>query len=191
MNELAPRCTVDRCRPSSLCLKTVTRRIYYPGDRAVIPQPGRRTVSYSLLLCICPVGVLNWSLRSGTVDSEFLGKLPIGITLLLDNARIHHATTSLRSLGLPTIAELALAKSITLKHAPPCTPHLNPVEYCFNTVRHFLRSQEAWTEAKLVEPMKNILMSGSFSKAATTKLFTSVIWGTAEPGTRARNVMHS
>ena len=144
-------------------------------------------MSYSLLLCNCPVGVLNWSLTSGTIDSvvfaEFLGKLPNGTTLLLDNARIHHATTSLESMGLPIIAELAIAKSITMKYAPPCAPHLNPVEYCFNTVRHFLRSQEAWTEAKLAEAIKNVLKSGSFSKASMTKLFTSVIWGSAAPGT--------
>ena len=160
------------------------------------PRPAschsQRTVSNSLLLCVCPVGVLNWSLRSGTIDSvvfaEFLGKLPNGITLLLDNARIHHATTSLESMGPPT--ELAIAKSIIMKYAPPYAPHLNLVEYCFNTVRHFLRSQEAWTEAKLIEAIKNIIKSGSFSKASMTKLFTSVIWGSAAPDTRARNVMH-
>ena len=35
------------------------------------------------------------------------------------NARIHHATTFLQSMGLPTIAELAIAKSIAMKYAPP------------------------------------------------------------------------
>ena len=93
------------------------------GERAVIPQPGKRTVSYSLLLCISPVGVLNWSLRSGTIDSlvfsEFLGKLPNGITLILDNARIHHATNALIKQGLLSIKQLADSKTITLKYAPP------------------------------------------------------------------------
>ena len=66
------------------------------GKRAVIPQPGKRTVSYSLLMCISPVGVLNWSLRSGTIDSlvfsEFLGKLPNGITLMPLNAYAYDAS---------------------------------------------------------------------------------------------------
>lgn len=79
-------------------------------------------MTYTLILCVCPIGVLNWSLRSGTVDSEvfseFLGRLPDGITLMLDNARIHHASISLRNKGLSTIAEQADAKNITLKYIP-------------------------------------------------------------------------
>lgn len=74
-------------------------------------RSGRRTVSYSLFLCICPVGVLNWRLRSGIINSvifpEFLGQLPDGITVMLDNAKIHHATKSLRGRDLSSVRELA------------------------------------------------------------------------------------
>ena len=80
------------------------------------------------------------------VFSEFLGRLPDGITLMLDNARIHHASHSLRDKGLPTIVEKAEAKNMTLKYIPAYAPHLNPVEFVFNTVRQLLRSREAWTE---------------------------------------------
>lgn len=64
------------------------------GERAIIRQPGKRTVTYTLILCVCPIGGLDWSLRSDTVDSEvfseFIGRLPDGITLMLDNAQMHH-----------------------------------------------------------------------------------------------------
>ena len=158
------------------------------GERAVIHQPGKRTVTYTLILCVCPVGVLNWSLRSGTVDSEvfseFLGRLPDGITLMLDNARIHHASHSLRDKGLPTIVEKAEAKNMTLKYIPAYAPHLNPVEFVFNTVRQLLRSREAWTEPILQKAMQDLFKTASFSQAAMTKLFKSVVWGGPHPGTR-------
>ena len=91
------------------------------GQRAVLSQPSRRTVSYMLTLCVCPVGILNWTLRSGSIASIFcqaLSKSPEGITRLLDNARIHHATKCLTRKGLPTVAELAESKSISLKYIP-------------------------------------------------------------------------
>lgn len=158
------------------------------GQRAVIRQPGKRTVSYSLLLCISPVGVLNWSLRSGTIDSEifsqFLAKLPNDITVLLDNARIHHATKSLTAKGLPTVAELARSKNMTLKYTPPYAPHLNPVEFTFNTVRNLLKSKQAWTESRLSQALIALFGTEPFSATSMEKLFKSVIWGNAEPGQR-------
>lgn len=63
------------------------------GVRAIVLQPSRRTISYMLTLCICPTGVLYWNLRTGSANaetfSEFLRRLPDGLTLILDNARIH------------------------------------------------------------------------------------------------------
>ena len=149
-------------------------------------------MSYSLLLCVSPVGVLHWSLRSGTVDnvvfSDFLNRLPDGITLVLDNAKIHHATKSLIERDLPTVKQLAASKSITLKYTPPYAPHLNPVEFCFNTVRSELRKQKAWTEAKLVEAIQVIFRADKFSESSMDKLFKSIniIWGSAEVGVRAK-----
>ena len=126
---------------------------------------------------------------------------------MLDNARIHHATQSLTSKGLPTVAELAEVKSIKMRYAPPYAPHLNTVKHCFDTIRHLPRSQQAWTEGELIEALKLILKSDLFSKESMTKLFTSVIWRNAKfskesmtklftsviwrnvkPGTRARHV---
>ena len=86
------------------------------------------------------------------------------------------------------MAELAEVKSIRMRYAPPYAPHLNTVEHCFDTIRHLPRSQQAWTEDELTEALKLILKLDSFSKESMTKLFTSVIWGNAKPGTRARHV---
>ena len=158
------------------------------GKRAVIRQPSKRTVSYMLVLCICPIGVLYWSLRSGSIDSvvfsEVMAKLPNGMTLLLDNARVHHASKCLVEKGLPTIAELAASKSITLKFTPPYAPHLNPVEFTFNTVRQLLRRAKPWTETELGQALTALFKTDSFSKDALTKLFKSVVWGGARPGER-------
>ena len=97
---------------------------------------------------------------------------------------IIHASISLKDKGLPTIAERAEAKNITLKYTPAYAPHLNPVEFVFNTVRQLLRSREAWTEVKLQKAMQDLFKTASFSKAAMTKLFRSVVWGDARPGKR-------
>ena len=141
------------------------------------------------MLCVCPVGVLNWSLRSGTVDSkvfsDFLQKLPDGITLLLDNARVHHASRSLTNRGRPTVMELADSKTIVLKYAPPYAPHLNPVEFTFNSLRQIVRGCEAWTELKLIETLHAAFKSEAFSQTSMSKLFRSVVFGGADPGKRA------
>ena len=160
------------------------------GQRAIVRQPSKRTVSYMLILCICPVGVLYWSLRSGTMDAEAfcetLKRLPDGITLMLDNARTHHATKCLSAKGFPTVAQLAASKFISLRFTPAYAPHLNPVEFTFNTVRNLLRRKEAWTERKLMDALRDLFTQEAFSEASMKKLFKSVIFGGPHPGDRLR-----
>lgn len=109
------------------------------GQRAIVRQPSKMTVSYMLVLCIIPVGILYWSLRSGTIDAEaFCGtlkNLPDGVTLMLDNAWTHRASKCLLTKDLPV---LAASKSISLRFTPPYAPHLNPVEFTSNNTRSFL-----------------------------------------------------
>ena len=121
------------------------------GVRAIVSQPGKRTVSYMLTLCICPIGIVIWIWRNGSVNAEtfsdFLRKLPNGLTVTLDDARIHlihHAKGCLSDKDLSTVAEIAEEKSISLKFIPPYAPHLNPVEFTFNLVRNLLRRKKAW-----------------------------------------------
>ena len=150
------------------------------GQRAVIRQPGKRTVSYMLTLCVSPKGVLHWDLRSGSITAEVfcdtLKRLPDGLTLMLDNARIHYASKCLIAKGLPTVKELAASKSISLKYIPAYAPHLNPVEFNFNTVRNLLRRKEAWTLRKLETALESLFRTDSFCQESQTKLFHKVIF---------------
>ena len=71
------------------------------GKRAVISQPSRRTVSFMLTLCVCPDGIVDWALQSGSITaksfSETLVALPEGLTLVFDNATVHRATKASKS----------------------------------------------------------------------------------------------
>ena len=84
----------------SVMLNSAPSYGYAPrGQRAVILQPSRRTVSRMLTLCISCSGVIHWDSREGAITgkvfSEILRKLPDGLTLLLDNSPVHHAKKSL------------------------------------------------------------------------------------------------
>ena len=69
------------------------------GRRAIVSQPGKRTVTYMVTLCISPIGVLYWNARTGSITAEtFIGilkSLPDGLTLMLDNAPVHHANNTM------------------------------------------------------------------------------------------------
>ena len=118
------------------------------GQRAVILQPSKSTVSRMLTSRISCSGVIYCDLREGAITakefSEILRKLPDGLTLMLDNSR--HTLPNLAKQGSPTIAELAESKMMSLKYIPSYAPHLNPVEYTFNMMRTLLRRKQAWTE---------------------------------------------
>ena len=161
------------------------------GRRAVIPQPGKRTAAYMVTLCISPVGVLFWNLRTGSINAEtfveVLKRLPDGITLMLDNAPVHHANKCLWERGLKSVAEIADEKAIVFKFIPSYAPHLNPVEYTFNLVRNLLRRKQAWTEEKLIAALAELFQTESFSQGAMTKLFASVIRGGPNPGDRLKS----
>ena len=78
-------------------------------------------IGSACLLCISPGGVVGSTLIKGGFKSpafrEFLLTLPTHVTVCLDNASIHHATKSLRSINLPTIQENG-SKPWTHTHVP-------------------------------------------------------------------------
>ena len=88
-------------------------------------------------------------------------------------------TRYLMDKGLPTVAELAQPKIIRLEYIPLYSPHLNPMEFNFNTVRALLKGQEAWTQNKLAKALAAVFKSELLAKESMTKLFKSVIWGGA------------
>lgn len=123
------------------------------GTRAIITQPGVRGKAHSLLLCISPDGVVFWQLYQGAVTAQrfigFMLELPKETTLVLDNAKIHHATNVLKALDLPTVPDMANFQDITMKYLPAYAPQLNPVELCFNIIKTFVKRERPRTALQL------------------------------------------
>src|SRR5205823_13998819 len=82
--------------------------------------------------------------------------------LLLDNSSIHDPPNKrpskiLREEGLLSMEELAKEKNITLVYLPGYTPELNPIELCFNTVRHFIEHSPTNTHEELEDSIDKII----------------------------------
>ena len=128
------------------------------GTRAIVKRPGVRGKAHSLLLCISMTGVVKWQIYEGAVKAagfiEFLGALPSGSKLVLDNCQIHKATNVLRKQNLPTVAEVAADRQIELKYLPPYAPKLNPVELCFNTIRTHINREQPRDKTSLLHSIE-------------------------------------
>ena len=120
------------------------------GTKTVIKKRGIRGKASSLILCISTDGVVKWSLYNNTISAIIIRKFINDINknnsvLILDNARIHHASTSLIKEGLLPISDTCLSKNISLNYLPPYSPYLNPVEFCFNIIRSFVSKESPRT----------------------------------------------
>ena len=131
------------------------------GKRAIVKRPGKRGSNYTLTLCVQNVkekAVISCKLIKGGSKTknfhEFLSNIKFTTHLLLDNARIHHATDSCRKLKLSTIEELAIEKNIKLKYLPSYSPQLNPVEKCFSVIKSHYRKMRPRTEEDLMKVIK-------------------------------------
>ena len=116
------------------------------GARAVVQRPGTRGKAHSLLLCISSAGVLSHMFVEGAITArlfaDFLTRVPHDAQVVLDNARIHHATNVLRRQGLPTVPEVAARRGLTMSYLPPYAPKANPVELCFNTIKSHVKREQ-------------------------------------------------
>lgn len=132
------------------------------GSQVISQRTGKKSVNYTLLLCVRNVekgGVLYYWLKERAVKSEdfheFLSdiKLPTNekTYLVMDNVRIHHASWSCRKLGLSTIKELLTSKNIEPLYLPAYAPMLNPTEFCFNFIRHYVEKSKPETYEELEE----------------------------------------
>jgi transposase len=102
----------------------------------------------TLLICIQPAEgrVVHHMIVKGPMNAvlfqKFIETLPAQHhhkKLILDNARIHHATKACQRQGLPTIRETAATKGIDLQYIPPYSPQLNPTEICFAGLKRKVR----------------------------------------------------
>jgi transposase len=100
-----------------------------------------------------------------------LSRVKFTTHLLLDNARIHHATDSCKKLKLSTIAELAKKKNVELIYLPSYSPKLNPVEKCFSVIKSYYRQQRPRTERKLRRVIKKAI--AKLQQQDLTKTFKS------------------
>ena len=148
----------------------------HKSERAVVKRPGKRGSNYTLTLCVRNVkqqAVISYKLIKGGTKSkdfhEFLSNLKFITHLLLDNARIHHATKTCKKLKLSTITELAKKKNIELKYLPSYSPKLNPVEKCFSVIKTYYRKQRPRTEEELRKVIEEAL--AELQKHDLTKYF--------------------
>lgn len=150
----------------------------HKSKRAVVKRPSKRGSNYTLTLCVQNVNkqaVISYKLIKGSSKTkdfhEFLSSLKFITHLLLDNARIHHATDSCKKLKLLTIAELAKKKKVELVYLPGYSPKLNPVEKCFSVIKSLYRKRRPRSEEDLRRVIEEAI--DDLRKQDLTKTFRS------------------
>ncbi|CAJ0761338.1 15540_t:CDS:2 [Entrophospora sp. SA101] len=96
----------------------------FKGLRAINKKPSNQGEHYTLLFAVS-------NLKKNGIN-------PIGNKkniLLMDNARIHHASKKRKEAKLPSVKEQMAKKNIEVRYIVPYAPMLNPTELCFNTLR--------------------------------------------------------
>lgn len=119
------------------------------GTKAIIKCNGNRGLTFSLLLSIS-TNKIDYQLTKGSFNAKMFRSflecnISNNVNLILDNARIHHASAVLTQNNLKTIKETAKSKNINLMYLPPYSPYMNPVEYCFNIIKSYVRSKSPKT----------------------------------------------
>ena len=116
----------------------VTRSWSEVGQTPVVVVPANKGQNVSALVCISTRGVVSIDIKDGAYDSvEFVafltelawqnqGLLRGDVTLVMDNARIHHAVDVTQFLNENRIRHIFL---------PPYSPELNPIELLFGAVK--------------------------------------------------------
>lgn len=143
------------------------------GDRVYFRRDCSKRKRYTLLACIDEITqrpvhhVIVEGSVNGVIFQGFISNLPDecrGSTLLLDNARIHHAGPSLVKQGLPSIAATAVRKGIGLQYTPPYSPQCNPIELFFASLKR--RIGRSWLGVDPVGTLTTAIHSGSWNAKA-------------------------
>jgi len=142
-------------------LNEVPRYGYAPrGQRVFTWKPGKSKTYHSLILTLQITesnGIFSYQLIKGGLNTQkfhdFLSAMNLPTDedyyLVMDNLSVHKSNKTCRKLGLSTISELLSSKNITPLYLPPYTPELNPVEFCFNTIKDLYRQEKPRTEEEL------------------------------------------
>ena len=75
----------------------------------------------------------------------------------MDNVKIHHANQACKKLGLSSIKELLKSKNIEALYLPAYAPMLNPTEFCFNFVRHYVEKSKPETYEELEQAINKTI----------------------------------
>jgi transposase len=130
------------------------------GSRADSQRTGKKSSNYTLILCISNIGkegVVIYELIKGGVKAQnfhnFLSNIELTANeknyLIMDNVRVHHANQACKKAGLTSIKELLVSKNTEPLYLPPYTPEMNPVELCFNFIRHYVEKSKPKTLEEL------------------------------------------
>ena len=149
---------------SGFNLQTAPLRCWSPlGRTPVVPVHANRGVNVSLLMCISPSGIVFFKVKVGSFKAddfvEFLEALADHfpevqsgqVSLVMDNAKIHHARVTKEFLRENEIKHIFL---------PPYSPDLNSIEMVFGVLKHRYRSRgvvqnRAWMKRRI----ENIVLS--------------------------------
>ena len=120
------------------------------GSRVVLTRPGQvpKACSITLLTSLHPDSTCTWTTRYGsncqvdfiTTIRQFVecGVLEDGDVLVLDNASVHTGRTHQQD-----FQELLQEAGVSLVWLPKYSPELNPCEFVFARIKHFIRSPQA------------------------------------------------
>ena len=116
----------------------VTRAWSEVGQTPVLVVPTNKGTNVSALVCISTAGIKSIEVKDGAFNStdfvsfltDLVNQSPEvsggGATVVMDNARIHHAVNVTRFL---------MEKGVRNIFLPPYSPELNPIELLFGTVK--------------------------------------------------------
>ena len=131
------------------------------GQTPVQPVPANREQNLSLLMCIAPDGIMAYEMKDGAYRGpdfiRFIGELAGrfecvqrgDVTLVMDNARIHHAAEARDFLLESGVKHICL---------PPYSPDLNPIENVFGVLKRNYRAQGvARTRDEMRDRVKDVI----------------------------------
>lgn len=120
------------------------------GKPVILTRPGLlpQPCSITLLTGLNTESRINWSTRHGSnTQADFVatirgfiqvGALRRGDILVMDNAAIHNGQRLQQE-----FADLLNSAGVDLARLPTYSPELNPCEFVFARIKHFIRSPQA------------------------------------------------